>query len=256
MQVRLTLLRLVSLLYVSSLFAQQHSYSPDDIAGGAMLYRANCSVCHGLEGDTVAGVDLRRGRFRRGSSDDDLMNVITNGIPGSAMPPHNFVSSQLWSLVAYIRTMHEFGSRSNTSADPHRGRLLFEGKGNCLSCHRVNGTGAIMGPDLSEIGIIRPVSHLERALVEPRAAILPQHRIIRAITREGTVIVGRRLNEDTHTLQLLDSKQRLLSLSKAELRDLRPANDSPMPSYKDKLTRKELDDLIAYLASLKGAGAP
>src|SRR5262245_35298876 len=94
------------------LLAQQHSYSPEDVENGARLYQANCLACHGQDGDLIPGANLRRGEFRRGSSDDDLMQVISSGIPGTAMPPHNFVTSQLFAIVSFLRSMRDAPSGS------------------------------------------------------------------------------------------------------------------------------------------------
>jgi mono/diheme cytochrome c family protein len=76
---------------------------------------------------------------------------------------------------------------------------------------------------------------------------------VRAVTRDGKVISGRRLNEDTYTVQLIDEQERLVSLDKAGLREYTVVKTSSMPSYKDKLTSEELSDLVAYLRSLKGS---
>jgi hypothetical protein len=65
------------------------------------------------------------------------------------------------------------------------------------------------------------------------------------------VINGRRLNEDTYTVQLLDDQERLISLAKADLREYTVQTTSPMPSYKN-LSADDLADLVAYLLSLKG----
>jgi len=66
------------------------------------------------------------------------------------------------------------------------------------------------------------------------------------------VINGRRLNEDTYTVQLLDEQERLVSLAKADLREFTILSVSPMPSYKNTFTPDELADVVAYLLSLKG----
>jgi putative heme-binding domain-containing protein len=241
------------LLCAISAIAQQHSYSPADIEAGALLYREHCAVCHGQDGELISGVNLRRGQFRRGNSDDDLMQVISRGVPGTAMPPHNFTNPQLWSLVAFVRTMREFQDGPISAGDASRGLKLLEGKGGCLACHRVGDKGSRLGPDLTEIGIIRPRSHLERSVLEPNESILPQHRSVRAVTRDGTVVIGRRLNEDTHTVQILDAKEQLLSLSKDGLKEYGTMKTSPMPSYRGKFTAQELADIVQYLASLKGS---
>ena len=74
-----------------------------------------------------------------------------------------------------------------------------------------------------------------------------------AVTRDGKTITGRRLNEDTYTVQLIDTEERLVSLIKSELREYTVLKTSAMPSYKEKLTSADLDDLVAYLRTLKGA---
>ena len=236
------------------LLAQQHGFTPTDVENRARLYRAQCAACHGPEGDLVAGANLRAGKFRRAASDDDLTRIITKGIPGTPMPPSNLQSFQVFALIAYLHSMRE--QQPMAAGDARRGRELLEGKGACLTCHRIKGKGARTAPDLSDIGAIRTTSYLQRSILDPSASILPLHRTIRAVTRNGAVITGRRLNEDTDTLQLLDSKERLVSLRKADLREYAMDKASAMPSYKDKLSSQEVSDLVNYLVSLKGSDTP
>jgi cytochrome c1 len=72
------------------------------------------------------------------------------------------------------------------------------------------------------------------------------------VTKQGDVINGRRLNEDTHTIQLIDEKERLMSFDKSQLRELTVLKTSPMPSYQGKLSAQEIADVVAYLQTLKG----
>jgi putative heme-binding domain-containing protein len=219
---------------------------------GSRLYRNNCFACHGQEGASIPGVDFRRGQFKRVSSDEDLFRVILMGIPGTAMPPTNISDSNRLALVAYIRSLHEAAAGAAGSGDAARGRLLFEGQGGCQMCHRVNGKGSRTGPDLSEVGTIRAAAYLERAIRNPNEFIAPEYRSVRAVTRQGAVITGRRLNEDTHTLQLIDHEEQLRSLAKADLREYTLLPTSSMPSYEGKFSSQELADLVTYLLSLKG----
>ena len=129
---------------------------------------------------------------------------------------------------------------------------MFEGKGGCLGCHRVRGQGSRVAPDLSEIGATRSTEKLWKSLLDPSAAMLPMHRSVRAVTADGKIITGRRLNEDTYSVQLIDTEERLVSLIKADLREFTILQTSTMPSYRDKLTAQELSDVLAYLISLKG----
>jgi putative heme-binding domain-containing protein len=199
----------------------------------------------------VFGVDLGRGQFRNSSTDEDLVRTIRNGLPGTAMPPSNFSDAQAAMLVAYLR------SRVSTPiamvpGDAGRGKAIFDGKGKCTTCHRVNGNGSRIGPDLSDIGQLRKVPDLDRSLVDPRAEILPPNRSFRVVTREGTTITGRLLNHDTFAVLLIDSNERLRSFAKANLREYGFVDTSAMPSYRDSLSADERTDLIKYLATLKG----
>ena len=77
---------LLSVVCLRILSAQQR-YLSLDVETGSRLYRNNCFACHGPDGNSIPGVDFRRGQFKRASSDDDLLRVIASGVPGTAMPP-------------------------------------------------------------------------------------------------------------------------------------------------------------------------
>jgi putative heme-binding domain-containing protein len=228
------------------------TYAQADIEYGSRIFVAQCSGCHGVNGDQVSGVNLRSGQFRHVFSDNDLRSIVTNGIPGTAMPPFNFDPPELAGIVAYIRNMGDFDARSVAVGDASRGEVLFKETGNCGSCHRVNGKGPRLAPDLSDIGARRTADALRRSLVDPTGAMLPVNRSVRAVTRDGKIITGRRLNEDTYTVQLIDNQEHLVSLEKVDLREYTVIKTSSMPSYKDKLSSQELTDVVAYLLSLKG----
>lgn len=227
-------------------------YAPADIEYGSRVYAAQCSVCHGATGDTVAGVDLGSGRFRRASTDAELMAIITTGIPETAMPAFKFSTAELSGVVAYVRNMRDFKATSVTIGDPVRGEALFSGRGRCATCHRVNGKGPRLAPDLSDIGANRTAGTLQRAILDPNGSIQPANRSVRAVTKDGKVVNGRRLNEDTYSVQLLDDQERLVSLLKEDLREFTVVATSSMPPYKDTLRPAEVNDVVAYLLSLKG----
>ena len=81
--------------------------------------------------------------------------------------------------------------------------------------------------------------------------MLPINRPVRIVTSDGKTITGRRLNEDTKTVQLIDSEERLLSIAKRDLRSFVVETKSTMPSYASKLTADEIADVVAYLLTLK-----
>jgi putative heme-binding domain-containing protein len=246
------LLPLVLLLALPGALRAQHTYTPADIQEGGRLFRVNCVLCHGPEGDQVPGIDLGHGRFRQTYSENALVKIIQNGIPGTGMPPNNLQDFQAEIVVAYLHSIATSGHEVTGNGNAKRGKTIFEGKGNCLSCHRVYGAGSRVGPDLSDIGALRRSVEIERSLLEPNEEVLPQNRYYRAVTKQGETVTGRLLNVDTFTVQILDSKERLLSLQRSDLRESGFVNESPMPSYRGKLSTQELADVVAYLLSLKG----
>jgi cytochrome c oxidase cbb3-type subunit 3 len=234
-------------------FAQQdHTYTRADVEAGQRLYGPQCQVCHGATGDGVPGVDLRLGRFRRASSDEDLARIITTGVPGTGMPAFKLQPAELTGIVAFIRAGFDAASASVRVGNAERGKVLFEGKALCAQCHRVKGQGPRLAPDLSDIGAIRTLAALQRVLLNPTESLLPIHRPVRIVTKDGRTIRGRRLNEDTYTVQLIDTQERLHSLVKADLKEFVVETVATMPSFQGRLTGDELADVIAYLTTLKG----
>jgi cytochrome c oxidase cbb3-type subunit 3 len=237
--------------------AQDHGYTPADIENGARLYQSTCAGCHGPAGDEIPGVELARGQFRRGTSDPDLIAIIRTGIPGTAMPPHSVSDQEAAQVVGYLRNMTVVRTGIGTTVlrgvgDPERGRAIFEGKGACTTCHRVYGRGPRLAPDLTDVGVTRPVPELRDALLDPSAMMRPGNRPYRVMTTDARTITGRLLNQDSFSIQMLDSNDRLISLQKRNLREQTFIGTSPMPSYRDTLTVQEIDDLVGYLVSLKG----
>ena len=234
--------------------AQAHpgEYTPADIAYGSRLYDAQCTTCHGANGDGVGGVDLRSGKFRNAVTDQDLVRVITTGIQGTGMQAFKFDASETAGIIAYLRNMNSFDRGSVKAGDARRGQTIVETKGGCAACHRIGAEGSRVAPDLSDVGAARSAGSLLRSLTDPTSQMMPINRPVRAVTRDGKVINGRRLNEDTYTVQLLDDQEKLVSLVKADLREYTIQSVSPMPSFQNKLTADELADVVAYLLSLKG----
>jgi putative heme-binding domain-containing protein len=227
-------------------------YAPADIVYGARLYDAQCTTCHGANGDGVGGVDLRSGKFRNAVTDQDLTRVILNGVTGTGMQAFNFDPSEIAGIVAYLRNMNSFDRGSIKAGNADRGRAAIESKGDCLRCHRIGAQGSRVAPDLSDIGAARSAGSIFRSLTDPASQMMPINRPVRAVTRDGKVIIGRRLNEDTYTVQLMDDQERLVSLLKSDLREFSVLTASPMPSYKGTFSEEEITDVVTYLLTLKG----
>jgi putative heme-binding domain-containing protein len=229
------------------------SQYPDvDIAHGASLYAARCVTCHGAQGDAIGGVNLRSGKFRNAITDTDLARFIRAGSQAAGMPPFALDNADMAGIVAYLRNMNRFDAATVKAGDAARGRAIFDGKGTCRTCHRVGADGSRVGPDLTDIGSVRSAGSIQRSLLDPSSQMMPINRPVRVTKKDGTVINGRRLNEDTYSVQLIDERERLQSILKADVRDYTISKTSPMPSYKDTLNSTEIADLLGYLLSLKG----
>jgi cytochrome c oxidase cbb3-type subunit III len=229
----------------------ESQYSDADIAYGATLYTSKCVTCHGSQGDAIGGVNLRSGTFRNAVIDRDLERFIRAGSP-AGMPAFALDNADMAGIIAYLRNMNAFDTASVKAGDAARGRVIFSGKGGCTGCHRIGVDGSRVAPNLSDIGTARSAGSLQRSLLDPTSQMMPINRPVRVITKDGTTINGRRLNEDTYSVQIIDDRERFHSLVKADLREYTISKTSPMPSYRSTLSGEEIADVLAYLLSLKG----
>jgi putative heme-binding domain-containing protein len=224
--------------------------TPADAEAGAAAFKIQCGVCHGADGTgSTAGPPLHTGVFKRGASDEAIFGVITKGVPGTPMPAFNLDGRSVWQMIAFIRSLN-VSRIEHAKGDAARGEQVFLSAG-CVKCHNNGRTGAYTGPDLSEIGSQRSLAALESAILEPNAQVHADYWTLRARTKGGENITGIRLNEDMDTYQIRDASGRLRTLRKADLASHEIIQTSPMPAFRGKLQGADLDNLIAYLASLR-----
>ena len=237
------------------------SGDPKAITQGAVLFRQECVFCHGVAaGGGMRGPDLTTGSWSHGGADAELARTITGGVPGTAMPPNNLKADEIWQIVAYLRTLQQPAAAA--VGDQSLGESLFFGTASCSSCHIVNGRGGRLGPELSKVGSARSRAYLVESIRQPGRQ-LTQNRVfgddvtlkydtVTAITADGRTIVGVPMNEDTFTLQLMDTNERVHSLDKKTLKSVRHENRSLMPAYDvNRLSNADVDNLVAYLQSLR-----
>ena len=241
---------LAAALAAAGLASAQSSSTAADRAAGEKIFRSHCAGCHGLKGTGGTGPSLTSGIFYHGSTDADLYRNISEGIPGTAMPDQFFSSAQIWQVVAYVRAIGSAPLRSRVAGNRRRGAELFRDQG-CAGCHLVKGEGGVRGPDLSVIGSQRSVAYLRESITDPGAVVAPEYWVARAVTKDGSQRAGFVLNQDSYAVQLLDFENGLQMLQRSDLKDFGMDRGSIMPSYKGKLSEAELDDLVAYLASLE-----
>lgn len=227
--------------------------SAADIESGKRLFAANCAVCHGFDGSGGRGANLKRPKLQRAKDDRALFFVIRQGIQGTEMPPAWWVLNEheIWQLVAYARSLGAV-TPENVPGDPRKGSNLFQTQG-CSGCHQVGPEGGRMGPSLNAIGSRRGAAYLRAKVTEPASSLAEEFLQVQIVTRGGKSITGIRLNEDTYSIQVRDWNSQLYSFWKDELAEIeRKPGTSPMPGYRSRLTERQLDDLVAYLVSLRG----
>ena len=223
-----------------------------DVRAGQQLFDRQCSVCHGegAAGGEV-GPDLTTGDFRRASTDAGLFNVISEGIPNTAMMAINATRTDqsVWQIVAYLRSVSG-GERVAVAGNASAGERLFRGRGDCSGCHVIDGEGGRQGPELSTIGDRRSPDELLSDLVDPDERVQPRWWTMRVTHLDGTRVEGLRMNEGTYSVRILDANDDLWSFEKRDLRESERIETSSMPAYGGTLTEGELEDLVAYLYGL------
>ncbi len=243
----LVLLLLAGLLPAQQTARNTHT-TAKDIAFGARTFRSHCAACHGYRGEGGRGPNLAAGRFYHGSSDADLFQHISEGIPGTEMPGIFYSADRVWQIVAFVRSLN--ASSGKLPGDRQNGSKLFRASG-CAQCHQVRGEGGELGPDLSEIGASRSAEYLRQSLIDPTADVAPRFWTVSFIDGSGRAVKGFCLNEDSYTVQVLDMRGQLRSYDKDGLKEFKISKLSTMPSYGDSLTAKQVNDLVAFLSSLR-----
>jgi cytochrome c oxidase cbb3-type subunit III len=239
--------------------------NPHAIEEGASLFRANCSPCHGLNAHGGGrGPDLTAGRWVHGSTDADLFRTVTHGVAGTEMPANAFDDSETWAILAYVRSLAPAKTRA-VSGDPAKGKTIFGERAGCSTCHMVQGRGGVLGPDLSRVGEARAADYLVDSIRQPSKELstgmldpnnhygLPLvYDTVTVVTTDGYKIAGVAKNEDTFSLQLIDTNQHLEFFLKKNLREVIHERKSLMPAYTEGMLKPaDLQDLVAYLEGLR-----
>lgn len=255
----------LALLLVQSSARAQSAAPAAGLAEGERLYQTRCASCHGARGEGDRGSALAVPRLIRASTDAGFLKVIADGIPGTEMPRFVFAEDEAAKIVSWVRHLGQQPAEP-VSGDPGRGEQIYATKGECAACHFLRGQGGASGPDLTEIGLRRGAAYLRTALLEPNAQVpkisgaypfssrlVENFLFVRIVSIGGETIAGVRLNEDTFSIQIRELTGRFHSFYKSELTELRKDwGSSPMPAYGDILSSDELDDIIAFLLSLRG----
>jgi len=236
---------------------------------GEYEFRINCALCHGLGARGGGrGPDLTRANKKYAHNDAEMFQIISNGIPGTAMPANGtngqgvgMTDEEIWQIVTYIRSQ-EVKAPANAIGNAKHGKELFYGDANCSLCHMINGKGGRFGPELSGVGASRtraalidsvrnPSHHLAWGLTEATKEFPQEYESVTAVTADGKEINGVTLNEDGFSVQIMDTNEHIHLLEKDKLKSFHTSRESAMPKYTtDTLGDKDLDDVVAYLVSV------
>jgi putative heme-binding domain-containing protein len=236
-----------------------------DLARGERLFKIHCASCHGSNGEGARGPALAVPKLARAPTEKSLTALIRAGIRGTEMPGSKLPQDEIGEIAAWVRSLGE-RPVEKVPGDPKRGEQLYFTKGNCAGCHAIRGWGGPLGPDLTEIGLRRSAGYLKRALIDPEAdtpyslspirldaRIMQNFLQVTIVTKAGMKLTGVRLNEDAFSIQIRDLSGNFHSFFKSELAEIhKERGKSPMPSYRAVFSETELEDLVAFLASLRG----
>lgn len=252
---------ILSLLFVVPLLAQHGRYEsestnpaigdPVAIAAGSSLYLQSCAGCHGPDGSGGRGPNLVQRPLWHPLSDEMIFNTIRNGLPGADMPPTNLSDEETWHLVAFIHALIGPAAENPVPGDVSAGESVFKNaEYGCVNCHAIRGEGGLLGPDLTNVGGLRPLAVIKKALLKPSEKLYYLgNEGITVTLKTGETMRGVAKNRDNYSLQLIDQAANLHLISMSDVAQLEILQRSPMPSdYGDRLSAEELENLLAFLA--------
>jgi putative heme-binding domain-containing protein len=139
------------------------------------------------------------------------------------------------------------------------GKQIFE-VASCVSCHRMNGAGVAIGPELAQLDAKTTSADILRNLLEPSAKVDEKYQTHAFLLKSGKVVTGMILEETPRRIKVIENplaRAEPVLLDRADIDEHSRSSTSIMPKgLLDKLTREEILDLIAYLAARGDAKSP
>ena len=228
----------------------------DAITAGMGAYRVRCADCHGMDARGIRGPDITQ-VWAKGRTDAALFRTVRNGVPNTEMPAHpapRTTDTEIWRILAYLKTMAPATAEGPALGNASAGEGLFAT--NCVACHRVGSGGGSLGPDLSRIGVARARAALARQIRGNMPDVRAGYQSVTLAAPDGKEIRGVKKNEDQFSVQVMDTRERIQGYLREDMKSVTNEKKSMMPVFgPDKLTDAQLDDLLAYLASLQGNDA-
>src|SRR5436190_3210997 len=224
---------------------------PQTTADVQQTYLKLCGGCHGDDAHgTHQGPGLSGNPSVRGRSAQGLRHVIRNGIPAAGMPAFDLPAETLDAIATMIVSLNAVAATANVPGDVSAGWEFFFGKGQCGSCHLVQGEGSPIGPELSDIGLALTVDEIREALLNPDARIAPGYGVVSLRLRNGQTLRGFARSRSSFDIAVQDLTGGFHAVS---LDDVAVIADEKR-SHMERATASadELRDVIAFLSRLTG----
>jgi putative heme-binding domain-containing protein len=224
---------------------------PDAIKYGMGLFRGRCADCHGMDARGIRGPDITQ-VWASGRTDDGLFKTIKGGVPNTEMPANPRMNDrETWQVLAYLRTLATPAPAEPPRGNAQNGEQIY--RANCASCHRVNGVGGRLGPDLSRVGSARARDAIVFRIRRGREEFRPGYEPVTLTPPTGEPIHGVKKNEDLFSVQIMDTGERIQGYEKDKMKAVENGTRSMMPAFgPDRLNDRDLDDLVRYLQTLRG----
>lgn len=236
------------------LAGQNTPTTQSNLTEGTEIYAQRCAGCHGADArGTDKAPALAEGGSLHNRSFQELRDLIRKGAPASGMPAFDLPAQELDALVALVRSLNAPAAESSVRGDTRAGELFFFGKGQCVSCHMISGTGAAIGPDLSNVGREMTIDEIQAKLLNPSSRITPGYELANVQLESGKTIRGFVRNRSNFDIRLQDLTGQFHVLQGGEISAITEEKQSIMPPAK--ANPEQLRDLIAFLVMQTGVGA-
>jgi putative heme-binding domain-containing protein len=222
------------------------------IRAGMGQFRSRCADCHGMDATGVRGPDITQ-VWASGRSDGGLFLTLRNGVANTEMPSVGVRTPdhEVWQILAYLRTLAAPAPTDPPRGNAQNGERIF--RANCASCHRVNGRGGRLGPELSRVGSARSRDALVRRIRGAVEDNRPGYEPVTLTTPSGQQIQAVKKNEDLFSVQVMDTRERIQGYVKSDMKEVKDETKSAMPAFgTERLSQSDLDDVVRYLQTLRG----
>jgi cytochrome c oxidase cbb3-type subunit 3 len=242
----LLLCAIIPVLYAQKTPAQKRTVA----SSGQQIFASSCAGCHGLDGrggerapNIAANAKVQR------MSDQQVFRIVSDGIAGTGMPAfHSLSDAERHAVIKHLRVLQGQQPTSALPGNPLAGNSVFFGKGGCSSCHMVAGRGGFLGSDLTTYAREKSSEQLLQVITDPASVPGGGNRLAIATMRDGRKFEGIVRNQDNFSVQLQAIDGTFHFLQRSDIVRLEHSSASLMPNdYEERLSRRELNDLISYL---------